>query len=67
MQSYYPVWAELHEGLKTILTQKMQKKMNCCNKREGKHVEMKISIHETVPCIAINNTMPGLQKKMQKL
>ncbi|KAJ7405758.1 hypothetical protein WISP_138507 [Willisornis vidua] len=53
--------------MKTILTEKMQNKMNYCNKEEIKYVEMKISIHETVPCIVINNTMPDLQKKMQTL
>ncbi|KAF4792443.1 hypothetical protein TURU_122189 [Turdus rufiventris] len=45
----------------------MQKKINYCNKEEIKYVEMKISIHGTVPCIAINNKIPGLQKKMQTL
>lgn len=30
-------------------------------------MEMICRIHETVPCMAINNTMPGFQKKMQKL
>jgi len=67
MQRYHPVWAELHEGVKTILTQKMQKNMNYCNKGERKHMKVKISTHETVPCIAINNPMPRLQKKVQKL
>lgn len=55
------------EEVKAVLTQKMQKKINYCSKEEIKHVEMKISIHGTVPCIAINNTIPGLQKRMQTL
>lgn len=30
-------------------------------------METRIRIRETIPCMAINNTMTGFQKKMQKL